>query len=475
MRKILLLALALSACSKGTVSATGSSSGATGGTGANRCSEDLTSCGATCVDIRTDGANCGGCGVACATGTSCTGATCTPVCTTPQVACGLSCATLASDGNNCGACGRSCTNAVCTGGACHTTCASGETACGTSCETLDSDVLNCGACGNACPADNVCHAGACLPMKPVITKGFLTQVTRLPTLANGDPPMSLTFQPVSGAVFACAESASGGNAIFAPCDGATGTGATFTEPAFLRAGTHRILIRFTVGSYQSQDLEYDFFLSSDLGTAHRCFNPPITPPTTSYANDTAVFAAATAAFATAGLPLAPFSESLDIVGPNIIIPFTDVVLSKHNPAVGGKHSDVTLALESMRHRFVLNADRTLLAISRGFESGKTSKEKNTHNCGAQMYPYGLHEPSEDPIHPEGTTFFACDTYVVTSKGAGVCLAPTTHAASFTTKYSVLKLARKFTHKCFGTATNDTEGSDLCTKTFVTNYPNDIAE
>lgn len=102
-------------------------------------------------------------------GNPCTTDTCDPVSGqshTPREgysACGQSCVDLKSDAANCGACGRACANGeMCSNGDC--ACAAGSQICGTSstaCIDLASDGDNCGACGNACPAGQTCVAGTC--------------------------------------------------------------------------------------------------------------------------------------------------------------------------------------------------------------------------------------------------------------------------------------------------------------------------
>src|SRR5262249_18921211 len=65
---------------------------------------------------QTDGANCGGCGKACAAGSSCSAGMCS--CGTGMTSCGGTCVNTQTDVNNCGSCSKACTNgAVCTAGA----------------------------------------------------------------------------------------------------------------------------------------------------------------------------------------------------------------------------------------------------------------------------------------------------------------------------------------------------------------------
>ena len=77
-----------------------------------RCPSGLTFCNGLCRDTKTDRAYCGtsGCGTACKAGEVCNAGQCglsfggsTPT------KCGASCVNLSTDGNNCGSCGTKCT------------------------------------------------------------------------------------------------------------------------------------------------------------------------------------------------------------------------------------------------------------------------------------------------------------------------------------------------------------------------------
>ncbi len=182
------------------------------------CPLGLVACGAQCVNLAVDPANCGSCGNRCPAGVNgtavCESATCETMCrpgfgncdrsaangcevdtnTTPAHCgmCGRACSlanatagcaaggcTIAScnpgfgncDGNasngcetalnsvsNCGMCGRACSGAtpVCDTrmGVCSSGCVGGQTRCGMSCVDTGSDVSNCGACGRMCTVAN---------------------------------------------------------------------------------------------------------------------------------------------------------------------------------------------------------------------------------------------------------------------------------------------------------------------------------
>jgi len=98
----------------------GGTGAGTGGAAEQTCDSGLTLCGTVCVDLATDPANCGDCGVSCPAGQ------------------------------------------FCSNGACATTCAEGLTVCGQSCVDLTSSVLHCGACDEPCQGGQECVNGACV-------------------------------------------------------------------------------------------------------------------------------------------------------------------------------------------------------------------------------------------------------------------------------------------------------------------------
>ncbi len=68
-------------------------------------------------------------------------------CPTGQTRCGDVCVDLSTDGANCGGCGITCGDATCRAGACSTMCATSEVACGAMCCPTD---VGCDATGAAC-------------------------------------------------------------------------------------------------------------------------------------------------------------------------------------------------------------------------------------------------------------------------------------------------------------------------------------
>lgn len=150
--------------------------------GSVTCAEGRAPCGATCVDLSSDTANCGACGRACATAphtdVSCDFGMCVSACVAGWADCDGRDATgceqrIDDDTANCGACGHACTDApanalpACLAGVCRFACRAGYGDCDADptngCELPLVDPANCGACGRACQA-GTCEAGLCPPV-----------------------------------------------------------------------------------------------------------------------------------------------------------------------------------------------------------------------------------------------------------------------------------------------------------------------
>jgi hypothetical protein len=145
--------------------------------GGGGCKEgsNLTFCNGACVDLLTDPRNCGACGGTCVEGATCQLGQCVPgggggcLEGSGLTFCGevFGCVDLLTDPANCGACGVSCGADPCVGGVCTPAqpaavdcAAQGLTDCGGFCVNLTTDPLNCGACGTVCDT-GVCTGGAC--------------------------------------------------------------------------------------------------------------------------------------------------------------------------------------------------------------------------------------------------------------------------------------------------------------------------
>jgi hypothetical protein len=123
------------------------------------CCPGSVACGEACVDLTSDGANCGACGRACAAGARCQEGACEAC----AAVCGGECTDLRSDSYNCGACGNACApDRTCTSGVC-VRC---PTLCGGSCADLTTSGSDCGACGHACAESEQCVESRCTTTPP---------------------------------------------------------------------------------------------------------------------------------------------------------------------------------------------------------------------------------------------------------------------------------------------------------------------
>lgn len=131
---------------------------------ASQCAPPAVACGASCVEVDSDSANCGACGNRCAAGLTCSQGVCTLFCTGGKVKCGDVCVDTQRHPANCGACGTQCAaDHVCTDGECKLSCKVGDLECGGHCADVQVDPSDCGACGKQCPATApTCIGGACI-------------------------------------------------------------------------------------------------------------------------------------------------------------------------------------------------------------------------------------------------------------------------------------------------------------------------
>jgi hypothetical protein len=128
------------------------------------CPDGTKHCGAECIDVQHDPANCGACGMACPPGESCVQGKCTcggMLCAGTESCCGGVCVDTQADSLNCGACGVVCADGhPCMGGVCQE-CATGYSKCQDGCFDLQTDPLHCGSCSHACASDQTCVGGQC--------------------------------------------------------------------------------------------------------------------------------------------------------------------------------------------------------------------------------------------------------------------------------------------------------------------------
>lgn len=188
--------------------------------GAPMCPAPRVLCGSSCVDVRSDGQNCGGCGLRCEGGAACSGAQCVtgPSCQDPLRMCGSACVDVQSSTAHCGACNRACASGQrCTSGQCVTppSCNAPLVLCDTACVNPNTDARNCGVCGFLCGGGERCSNGVC-------TSGPVDAGTQ-PVDAGGTPGAvgSACSSDAQCAPLACLTSLTAGGVCGAVCNPGT--------------------------------------------------------------------------------------------------------------------------------------------------------------------------------------------------------------------------------------------------------------
>jgi hypothetical protein len=207
-----VMALLLSACTAKIEGQAPTSDGAGLGPGNSLlCQPGLQACGAACVNVQSDSANCGACGAACTAPAVCANGSCSGSCAAGSQKCGASCSDVLTDAAHCGSCEKACDAGVpCYGGVCgcpegvlfcqgqcfdpmsdsahcgncetacsggaacvdgKCACASGEQLCGTECSNLNSP-QHCGSCGQSCATGEICAVDHCIPSTQACPTGL---------------------------------------------------------------------------------------------------------------------------------------------------------------------------------------------------------------------------------------------------------------------------------------------------------------
>jgi hypothetical protein len=142
---------------------TGGSGGSGAGTGTDgsSCWAGTEQCGAACIDVFKDPANCGTCGKICGAGEVCSLGTCAVECGGGTQFCGSFCVNVATDPAHCGACDTACLSGqLCAGGSCVAQCPGTLQPCLGGCVDTQKDPKHCGACGSKCAVGG-CAGGSC--------------------------------------------------------------------------------------------------------------------------------------------------------------------------------------------------------------------------------------------------------------------------------------------------------------------------
>ncbi|WP_437587283.1 hypothetical protein [Sorangium sp. So ce1000] len=139
------------------------------GGGAADCAPSLAACEGGCVDLSTNNANCGACGVVCSGGAFCGAGRC--VCREGDGMCNGVCTFLDADPQNCGACGIRCgSGQFCRHGVCEEGCPPPQISCDGECVDPEWSDGDCG-CGDMCDEGEECHDGECDCVAPEVRCG----------------------------------------------------------------------------------------------------------------------------------------------------------------------------------------------------------------------------------------------------------------------------------------------------------------
>jgi hypothetical protein len=371
-------------------------------------------------------------------GPNCTGPNCTPEgCNPGQNKCGEVCIDLQTDTANCGACGRACTAGLaCGGGNCQ--CPDQGAFCDGACFPR-TDRTHCGPSCATCAGQQVCDGKCVDPPAPEFaqvprsatgwTDGAGTPLT-VGLKPTGQPGTKYECRSAPAAAFATAPEPAWGN-----CDGANGEGTSHrpTENATTPEGTYVTAYRYVLGTYTSPEIRTRYYVHKTLNGVATCPRQGVPLDGPHFTNDQ-YFAAATA-FATANAAAFPTTAQFPVLGetradpiylgnPWIKIPFVGVDHTFAMNASDGWDDDpwpkagqnYLLNERSLRHKWVMNPERTMILVARQYIHPKTNDCRQRFEIG---------NPTELAYGPpgRGARFLDCEAFVLNSKGNGICLNP----------------------------------------------------
>ncbi|MBN2194468.1 MAG: hypothetical protein JW751_16745 [Polyangiaceae bacterium] len=421
-----------------------------------------------CLDTSSDTNNCGGCGDACGANQVCANSECE--CTGGLALCDGECVNTNADGENCGQCNHTCTGGTyCVGGNCQSDCV--LDICGASCVDLDTNIQHCGQCDHACAlphatqicSDGVCGLGPCdtnwYDLDQDVDTGceYLCTSDPLVTESCSDPNLSrdgsdndcdgdtdcafieATF-PESGKAAAAEDvfikiqklydaavtfqcrSAKVGSELpptWSPCPTAASdpykvlpwTADQSSDPANDGRWMTQVRMRFTANGHVSAPTPvFQYYLHHSLSGEKAEICKPA-------ATDAAFFSAASP-YLLAGIGRPPtFAEAETyIANPFINVPFSPPTVQTLSWDLNGR--DRTIEMLSLRRRFVLDAARTLLLVTRVYTSRRGSDERMACEVG-MIHKHDYFDGSTYDINRQ--FYNHCDAWVLNRAGAGVCL------------------------------------------------------
>ncbi|HVH45310.1 MAG TPA: hypothetical protein VM925_23315 [Labilithrix sp.] len=366
------------------------------------------------------------------TGDSGGGGACTP----EQTKCGDTCVDTKTNATNCGACNRACPNGLaCSDGNCQ--CPDKGAFCDGQCFAR-TDREHCGPTCATCAGNQVCDGQCADPPPPAFDK--------LPRSATGwkdaaNAPLTVTVKATNqpGTKYECRTAPIGKFTPTVPewksCDGASGDGTTHQPPQdpTTPEGTYLTEYRYKLGPYTSPVISARYYVHKSLDGVATCPRQGV-PLDGPHFSDEQYFAVAQA-FATANAGAFPTanafpaggekrSDAIYLGNPWIKIPFARVSHTRAMDASSGMDDDpwppagkeYLFNERSLRHKWVLNAARTMVLVSRQYIHPKTNDCKDRYEIGNKL---------EVGYGPPGRGFrkLECEAYVLNTQGNAICLMP----------------------------------------------------
>ncbi|MBK04095.1 MAG: hypothetical protein CL920_33580 [Deltaproteobacteria bacterium] len=143
----------------------------------NTCVKGQSYCAASCVDVSSDSAHCGRCGLSCPANVTCQNGQCQ--CPAGSTFCNGQCVNTQLSQLHCGQCNNPCSQGdTCTAGICKTSsCPAGQALCGSACVDILNNTTHCGACNAKCDQGRSCQNGVCLcPSGQVFCNGSCVNI-----------------------------------------------------------------------------------------------------------------------------------------------------------------------------------------------------------------------------------------------------------------------------------------------------------
>ncbi len=304
------------------------------------------------------------------------------------------------------------------------------------------DREHCGPSCAACTGTQVCDGKCIEPPAPEFDK--------VPRSATGwkdsaNVALTITMKPTgqTGTKYECrtAPIAALAAAAWGNCDGASGDGATHQPKADATTpeGTYVTEYRYKLGAYTSPPIKTRYYVHKSLDGVATC-------PRSGNANDGPHFSDqqyfdAAKAFATANAAAFPTNGQFPVLGetrndplylgnPWIKIPFVRITRSVAMNASQGFDDDPWPAANgnylfnerSLRHRWVMSSDRTMILVARQYVHPKNNDCKQSYEVGNDG------ERSYGPPG-RGERRLECEAFVVNSQGNGICINPNPTNAS----------------------------------------------